>query len=87
MSEIIKIDKTQLAAQINRLQQLHDSTKLEEAVKDMYDIFTSSSGTTSNNSSDFFNAFEALSKNMDTLFKTTLDFLENKHGDFVKADS
>ena len=87
MNEVIKVDKAELDAQIKRLRQLKNSTELKDAVDKLKNIFVNSLGKTSVTSNGYFASFMGLYNNMDTLFKTTLEFLENKHGDYVKADS
>lgn len=86
MPERIKVNKEILDAQCDALGTLCASEDLTNAIAAFDGIISESTGDSAETVKQFREDFTALGQSMALLFKRTLDFLQNKHGDFVQAD-
>ena len=86
MVDQIQVNKAILKEQVDRLTELNDSTELVDAINVLDGLISQSSGESAEIMGQSKAELSALQTNMGLLFSRTLEFLENKHGDFVLAD-
>lgn len=86
MAEQIQVNKEVLSEQISKLTELNNSEELTNAIKALDGQISASSGPSAEILKNYMADFTALQTEMKLLFSRTLDFLQNKHGDFVVVD-
>lgn len=86
MAEQIRVDKEILKTKCDEMKKLIDKQELKNAIATLDGLLAESSGDSVTVLLQCKTELLGFEKNLMLIFERTLEFLQNKHGDFVKAD-